>query len=798
MGAQYTTKALAEEVVQYALEPLVYDPGPQNEPDQGKWNLKTPAAILDLRVCDPAVGSGAILTAAGRYLADRLVESVLQYGAGEGPFATRLHDLATAPAEEQTVLARREVVDHCLYGVDKNPVAAEMAKLSLWLTTMARERPFTFLDHAIQVGDSLLGVTDIDQLRWLHLDPTQRRGQRGFESLGIDLRLNEATELAVQLREMSVVTVRDATEKQRLNDTLRAQLADLAVVGDAVVGAALSTSGSSKTSFEDRLGSQIERVRTLIDDEVSDVEREAAVSTLLGLSTGWLRTDLPDETPAAEERRCLHWPLAFPEVFLGPGCGKFDAVVANPPFIGGKRISGALGTAFREHLVAAIAKGVTGNADLAAYFVLRMCSVARSVGTLATNTITQGDTREVGLDRLAEAGWTIQRAVKSEPWPNEANLEISKVWLWEQEWCGPRHVGSRPVSRITPQLDPGRRVSGQPERLAANSGRSFIGCLVGSKGFVLTQDEARELVASEAANAQVVRPYLDGQDFNSSPSQSARRWVVDFDEMSESEARRYVEPWSVVEKRVRDEVLGKKGYPGWSDRWWQYWNVRPAMRRAISDKQMVVAIGRVSKAVVPSLVLADQVLHEKLVVFDYDDFGHLGVLTSALHWWWVVTYTSTLETRINYAPSDAFETFPQPLEDLDEIGSKTEQLSAARSEIMERDGIGLTKFYNRLHGAEEDVSEIEHIRELHADLDVAVRDAYGWSDIELDHYHWETPQGMRFTISPEAKDEILDRLLELNHERYAEEVAAGLHAKKSKTATKRASKKDGKDQGSLL
>ena len=196
MGAQYTTKALAEEVAQYALEPLVYEPGPQNEADPEKWKLRPPAAILGLRICDPAVGSGAILTAAGRYLADRLIESVVEHGSGEGPFATRLSDLADASPEEQVVLARREIVDHCLYGVDKNPVAAEMAKLSLWLTTMARERPFTFLDHAIQVGDSLLGITDLEQLRWLHLEPAQRKGKAGFTTVALDLRLKEAADLA--------------------------------------------------------------------------------------------------------------------------------------------------------------------------------------------------------------------------------------------------------------------------------------------------------------------------------------------------------------------------------------------------------------------------------------------------------------------------------------------------------------------------------------------------------------------------------------------------------------------------
>ncbi len=224
MGAQYTTKALAEEVAQYALEPLVYEPGPQNEADPENWKLRPPAAILGLRICDPAVGSGAILTAAGRYLADRLIESVVEHGSGEGPFATRLSDLANASPEEQVVLARREIVDHCLYGVDKNPVAAEMAKLSLWLTTMARERPFTFLDHAIQVGDSLLGITDLEQLRWLHLDPAERKGKAGFTTVALDLRLKEAADLARRLQDLSVVSVRDATEKQRLHDELRTKL----------------------------------------------------------------------------------------------------------------------------------------------------------------------------------------------------------------------------------------------------------------------------------------------------------------------------------------------------------------------------------------------------------------------------------------------------------------------------------------------------------------------------------------------------------------------------------------------
>jgi hypothetical protein len=105
-------------------------------------------------------------------------------------------------------------------------------------------------------------------------------------------------------------------------------------------------------------------------------------------------------------------------------------------------------------------------------------------------------------------------------------------------------------------------------------------------------------------------------------------------------------------------------------------------------------------------------------------------------------------------------------------------LDTQRQAFMIAQDQGLTKTYNRVHQPDERDPGISRLRDLHVELDYAVRDAYGWSDLQLDHRHWETPQGMRFTVSPEAKDELLDRLLELNHERYAVEVAAGLHAKR--------------------
>jgi hypothetical protein len=130
-----------------------------------------------------------------------------------------------------------------------------------------------------------------------------------------------------------------------------------------------------------------------------------------------------------------------------------------------------------------------------------------------------------------------------------------------------------------------------------------------------------------------------------------------------------------------------------------------------------------------------------------------------------------------YTPSDVFETFPQPPYDAAVEAAGT-ALEKHRSALMMRNDEGLTKTYNRVHNPGDESPGIPELRKLHVALDLAVRDAYGWSDLDLDHGFHDTPQGRRFTLGLAARIEVLDRLLELNHQRYAEEVAAGLHDRK--------------------
>jgi hypothetical protein len=184
-GTHYTPPSLTEPIVRYTLEPLVFD-GPREGWRRAQWKLKSPRMILDLKICDMAMGSGAFLVQACRYLAERLVEA---WESGEktnpgGLWITPDGDLSKgAPNErllptdaaERIALARRIVADRCLYGVDINPMAVEMAKLSLWLLTLQRDRPFTFLDHALKCGDSLLGVDSFQQIENFSLRPGERQ-----------------------------------------------------------------------------------------------------------------------------------------------------------------------------------------------------------------------------------------------------------------------------------------------------------------------------------------------------------------------------------------------------------------------------------------------------------------------------------------------------------------------------------------------------------------------------------------------------------------------------------------------
>lgn len=795
-GTAYTTRELAEEVAEHTLAPLCYSPGPQDTPDTNEWRIRPSANILDLKVCDPAVGSGAILVAACRYLAQQLVHAWREEG---DPRASETATAADDPNRLDVVIdARRLVAEHCCYGVDRNPMAVEMAKLSMWLTTVAKNRPFTFLDHAIKSGDSLLGIWDFDQLRYLHYDVAVGRARQtpipGFSAGGeavvaVERLVNEAVDMRREMHSIETIRPTDVEQKQKLHQGSETRLAILATIADVLAGAALSTAGENDPSaaltvrMDADAGVILQLVEALESSDETEAVREARERAHARLNAG-----RPSGAPL---RQPLHWPVAFPEVFDTAATREsgFDAMVGNPPFMGGQKITGTAGTDCRNHLIAWVANGARGSADLVAYFFLNATKAAKSFGYLATNTIAQGDTSEVGLTQIVDDDWTIHQAVSSVTWPGEATLEIAKVWATAKQWRGAHLLDHRRVVGVDEMLYPVSRSGWRKQRLAENADRSFQGSIVLGLGFTMSPEAAQELIEEDLRNADVLFPYLGGEDLNRSPTHTAPRWIINFCDWSEERARTYPDCFAIVEKKVKPERVIKRGKPYETARrfWWQHLAQRTGLYRTISPLKRVLALSRVSKVVQPAFVHTRQVLSDATVVFAYDDYFHFGVLTSGFHFRWAVRFASSMRTDTRYTPSDVFETFPQPTfsESVSAVG---EILDTHRSALMIERNIGLTSTYNEVHDPSVRSEEgIRRLRDLHVELDLAVRDAYGWPDLELGHgFHEVRGQGVRFTFSPETADEVLDRLLELNKVRYEAEVTAGMHQSKRKPKTGKA------------
>lgn len=747
-GAHYTPKDLAEEVVRYALEPLVYSPGPHQTADQEQWRPLSSDQILRLKVADIACGSGAFLVAAARYLADRLLEAWEREGTATGP------DLRTK--------AIRHVVASCLYGADINAMAVEMCKLSLWLVSLDPKLPFSFVDDKIFHGNTLLGLISVEQLEDRHIYPTDQ--QISLSGIDIKARLKEVADLrrslATEVNDLD--PQRSATAKRRQFLRTQELTKELADIADGVVAAGLRLGGKPGkplTAAYQALSMAIDMAYPT-DGSVPDraaleqIQHEGLMPTV--------KTDYARWKP-------LHWVLAVPDVF---DHGGFDAIVGNPPFLGGHKLTGAMGTEVRDWFVNVLAGGQRGSADLVAYFLLRATALLTprgGLGLIATNTIAQGDTREVGLDTLVARDLTLTRAIQSRKWPSvSASLEFAAVWGTRATVRNdvPRVADGVAVRRISPLLEPAGRVDGNPIRLAENNGLVFKGCDVTGMGFILDPGEAADWLAADPTNSEVLFPYLNGEDLNSRPDASASRWVIDFNDKPEDIAARYVLPYARVLDRVKPERLGKSKAVRTAP-WWLFHRPRPAMRRAIDGLDEVLVIALVSKTVMPMRVPTNQVFSNKLGIFATQSHSDQAVLSSSMHQTWAIKFSSTMRTDVNYSPSDVVDTFPRPAPTglLQVVGRS---LDVERGAMMLRRELGLTKLYNLANDPDVITDpDITRLREIHVELDHAVMAAYGWEDVSLDHGFHTYRNMLRWTVCPAARVEILDRLLEENHRRAA-------------------------------
>jgi hypothetical protein len=469
-----------------------------------------------------------------------------------------------------------------------------------------------------------------------------------------------------------------------------------------------------------------------------------------------------------------------------------------------------MGTAYRDFLVECIAKGARGSADLVAYFFLRAFDLLRSsggLGLLAVNTIAEGDTRQVGLERLIkEFGATIYAAFPNEPWPGKAAVVTSRVHICKKPWEGKFILGQLEVQRISAFLSD--QDEWTPQQLTANANKSFIASYILGLGFTLSEHEARRMIEKDPRNTDVLFPYLNGKDLNTDSQQRASRWVINFWDWSEEKAQEYRDPYLWVLEKVKPERQRRKENGNFQlrkplpQRWWQYAEKRPALYHAIGrghsftshpvdwnpgvePLDRVLGITRVSKFLNVAFLPNNQIFTLDVILFAMNRFCEFAILQSNIHEVWTRKQASTQETRLRYTPSDCFETLPLPIEKLDSLDALGQAYENLRTQIMRDMRVGLTKLYNKFHDPTQSGTRFLELRDLHRQIDEAVLAAYGWDDLVPDHgfhevdYLPETDQA-RFTISKVARIEVLRRLSELNRDQFDEQSQSSSATRPSK------------------
>jgi hypothetical protein len=451
-------------------------------------------------------------------------------------------------------LARRLVAERCLYGVDKNPLAVEMARLSLWINTLAKDRTFTFLNHALKGGDSLVGVDAERLLRWATAANTPAQTAFFYEDLATALQ--EAVALRRELTGFSVVEPEDIERKAALHARAEAALARLRLAGDLIIGAHFA---EPDPKARNALLAELLEAFAQFDEQTPGDD-----SALLTRHPSLARV-----LAAAERVRPFHWPFEFPEVFLPPHADPplpaaltsagFDAFIGNPPFLGGLRISTVSGPEYLAYLREYYPSS-HGTADLCAFFFLRAFGRLNrrgDLGLIATNTLAQGDTRETGLEKIVKAGGTIYAATSSMPWPGTAAVFVAVVHAAKYFSGSKKVLNGLTTPIITSMLD-ATSTLGKPKILEQNGAKSFIGAYVLGTGFILTPEEAQVLIETNPKNAEVLFPYLNGQDPNTSPDQSPSRWAINFGERSLEEAEHYPDCLKIVREKVYPQRMAQK------------------------------------------------------------------------------------------------------------------------------------------------------------------------------------------------------------------------------------------------
>lgn len=727
---------------------------------------------------------------------------------------------------EPLLLARRLVAQRCLYGVDKNPFAVNLAKLSLWLVTLAKDQPFTFVDHALKCGDSLVGLTRAE-IGSFGKDPTEDLPLFKYLKEKVD----RAKSYRAQIQALDTRTDQDAEAKLAQLHQAEQELEEAKLIGDVKIAAFFD--GKSKKDRDAKLSEYGDLVRTWRQSTLTEADpsthppiHPSTPSPLTEIQNALRNADKPI-TP-------FNWEIEFPEVFDRENPG-FDAIVGNPPFMGGKKISGSYSKPYL-HFIQESTPEAGGQADLVCYFFRRAFNIIRENGTfglVATNTISQGDTRFSGLRWICVNDGILFDAKKNYRWPGAAAVMVSIVHGLRGNYSGNKFINGRKVEKITAYLfDKGN--SDNPYTFLKNGKYVSKGIEVGCPAFIfddsdadsLSMDLMRNLIRKNPKNEEKILHFIGGDEILNDPKQEPYRYVINLHGLSNEEILDWPDLIDVLKERVEShrQQTGDSRITYWCYR-------RPGILTEDYKEKQYLVRPFTSKFHVLAFIPTSTLVSTPHAIILSPQNSTFSILQSQIHELWSCFFGSSLEDRLRYPTSDCFETFPFPVREAgaEHLNWETDPTLEAvgktyyeyRADLMVRNNQGLTDTYNRFHDPEERDPDILQLRDLHKQMDRAVLNAYGWHDIDttcgfaLDYLDadpddlppeaqdriasgdlfFPTPDEAavfdslvrtgkrklpwRYRWPETTHDEVLARLLDLNQQRHLEEVRGHKAAKPS-------------------
>lgn len=422
------------------------------------------------------------------------------------------------------------------------------------------------------------------------------------------------------------------------------------------------------------------------------------------------------------------------------------------------------------------------------------------MGLLGRRTLSEGKNREAGLTKLIGRGATIYSANTNLIWPGKASVVVHQIHISKSEWSGIRLLNKGAVPIISADL--GNTEFWEAQKLDENLDRIYQGTIMLGDGFKVRTEQAQKWLSEDPAYRNVVFPFVGGNEVNKTADCTPSRWAISFWDWPEAKAMKFKNAFDVVEASVKAERQRKNKNGDYQlrkplpQRWWQYGEKRPGLYHAIGRgnvfdnhpvgwnsaskllKHVMVISTGITKYPAFTFVLPTYIYSHKLCVLADERFSVFAILTSDIHGAWAWQQKTSLQDNLEslvYAHGNIFETFPFPVgllehgdEQLEELGKR---FFEARQSFMNAHNIGLTKFYNAFHDPGQNNEVLKEVRLIQQEVDKAVGQRYIWGGLDLVcgfHEVGYLPGGknIRFTISEEARLDVLLRLSKLNKARF--------------------------------